>query len=198
MLQVSDLAFLDWGPLSFSVDAGECLGLSGASGSGKSLLLRAIADIDPHRGRVSLDGVASTDVEGPEWRHRVGMLPAESRWWFDTVRPHFPDKTDRELFAKLGFADAEVLDWPVRRLSVGERQRLALARLLAHSPRALLLDEPTANLDAESVRLAEDLIGDYRTTHLAPVLWVAHDAGQLARVARRRLRMLDKELREAA
>lgn len=197
MLQISQLRFLDWGPLSFSVERGECLGLSGESGSGKSLLLRAMADLDPHEGGVSLDGVAAGDVSGPEWRKRVGMLPAESRWWSDRVRPHFPDGFGGEVFRELGFEGEGVLDWEVRRLSVGERQRLALARLLSREPEALLLDEPTANLDAKSGGLVEAVVAAYRESRDAPVVWVAHDEGQLGRVAGRRSRLVEKKLEAA-
>ncbi len=56
-LRVDQLVSYSLGPVSFSLDEGECMGLSRPSGSGKTLLLRAIADLDPHAGEVSLDGV---------------------------------------------------------------------------------------------------------------------------------------------
>ena len=195
MLHVRELEFLDWGPLSFSVAAGECLGLSGDSGSGKSLLLRAVADLDPHGGEVSLAERSCSAMPASEWRRHVGMLPAESRWWFDTVRPHFPEQATVE-FGEFGFEGGDVLEWEVRRLSVGERQRLALARLLAHGPEALLLDEPTANLDPRSTELVEGVVSRYREANSAPVVWVAHDATQLERVATRRLVLKNKRLEE--
>jgi ABC-type iron transport system FetAB ATPase subunit len=195
-LQVSELTFLDWEAASFVVAAGECVGLAGESGSGKSLLLRGIADLDPHGGDAVLGGDRCSEMPPAVWRKRVGMLASESRWWFDEVRPHFPEEVDAELFEGLGFSGDEVLDWEVRRLSAGERQRLALARLLARRPEALLLDEPTANLDARSAEMVEALIEGYRQQHGAPVLWVGHSAEQLRRVADRGLRMADKRLRE--
>lgn len=195
-LRVHGLRFLDWEAMSFVVAAGECVGLSGDSGSGKSLLLRGLADLDPHAGEVSLGGARCSEMAAPEWRRRVGMLAAESRWWFDGVRAHFPEGVDAGLFEALGFAGGEVLDWEVRRLSAGERQRLALARLLARRPEALLLDEPTANLDERSAGLVEALIASYREEHGAPVLWVGHSGEQLRRVAGRRLHIADKRLHE--
>lgn len=177
------------GPCTLALAPGECVCLSGPSGAGKTLLLRAIADLDPHDGEVNLNGESCTDMRAPQWRRRVGLLPAESAWWHDTVGPHFPNR-DLQLLQQLGFS-AEVLGWQVRRLSSGERQRLALARLLANRPEVLLLDEPTASLDPANVTRAEQLIADYRREHNATVLWVSHDPQQIARVCDRQLRLQD-------
>jgi putative ABC transport system ATP-binding protein len=197
VLQVEKLCFLDWGPLSFSVDSGECLGLSGESGSGKSLLLRAIADLDEQGGEVLLDGENCVDQPGAVWRGRVAMLAAESRWWFDSVRPHFPDGADESVLSALGFSGGEVMDWEVARLSAGEKQRLALARLLVREPRVLLLDEPTANLDSRSIGFVEEVVAIYREKQKVPVVWVGHNEEQLRRVANDVLRMQGKQLEEA-
>ncbi len=97
----------------------------------------------------------------------------------------------------LGF-DESVFDWQVSRCSSGEKQRLALLRLLENQPQVLLLDEPTASLDPESVERVESLIKTYRERNASPVLWVSHDAGQLARVADRQLRLEHKQLRVLA
>ncbi len=181
MLEIRDVRRLHLGPISFGIDAGECVSLQGPSGSGKSLLLRAIADLDPHEGAVLLDGVAQDEMAGPVWRRRVGYLPAESGWWARTVGEHFDGEVD---FGAMRFG-ADVLDWEVRRLSTGERQRLALLRLLANAPEALLLDEPTANLDAAATEAVEAMVQQYRTQRGAPVLWVAHEGWQRRRVASR-------------
>jgi ABC-type iron transport system FetAB ATPase subunit len=175
------------GPIRLEVAAGECLALSGPSGSGKSLLLRAIADLDPHEGGLYLDGTSYRELSGPEWRRRLGLLPAESHWWEDRVGAHFA-QPDAHLLELLGFGP-ECLDWQVSRLSSGERQRLGLARLLAQSPRVLLLDEPTANLDAPNARRVETCVDDYRRSHQAAVLWVSHDPEQRRRMASRELRL---------
>ena len=77
-------------------------------------------------------------------------------------------------------------DWPIARLSTGERLRLAVVRALIIRPKVLLLDEPTAALDAASVAAVESLLADRIRAGLA-VLWVTHDAGQGRRIARRQL-----------
>ena len=166
---------------------GECVTVSGPSGVGKTLLLRALADLDPHPGRVALDGVDANAMPPAQWRRRVGLLLAESPWWHERVGEHFPaaEGADLQLQA-LGFGP-EVLDWNITRLSSGERQRLALLRLLALRPRALMLDEPTANLDPENTARVEQLVQDYRVAGQVPVLWVSHDAAQRERVADRQL-----------
>jgi ABC-type iron transport system FetAB ATPase subunit len=195
-LTIAALRFQERGPIDLVIEDGECVCVSGPSGAGKTLLLRAVADLDPHEGQVLLDGVACDTTDAPTWRRRVGMLPAESQWWHDTVGPHF-SSTDLAHFGALGF-DADVLRWHVSRLSTGERQRLALLRLLTNSSKALLLDEPTASLDAENVRRVEGLIAEYRSETGSPVLWVSHDPEQERRVADRRTRLHDGQLAEVS
>jgi ABC-type iron transport system FetAB ATPase subunit len=183
------------GPCELVLAAGECVCLSGPSGAGKTLLLRAIADLDPHDGEVKLNGESCATLRAPQWRRRVGLLPAESAWWHDTVGPHFREP-DSALLQKLGFS-SEALAWEVRRLSTGERQRLALARLLANEPQVLLLDEPTASLDPANVGKVEQVIDEYRREHGAAVLWVSHDPQQIARVSDRQLRLQDGRVEAA-
>jgi ABC-type iron transport system FetAB ATPase subunit len=181
------LCYQGRGPIDLAVEVGECVALSGPSASGKTLMLRAIADLDPHEGRVLLDGVECATVDGPTWRRRVGLLRSESHWWRDTVREHFAIEMP-EWLTRLGL-EREVLDWPVSRLSSGERQRLAVLRLLGNRPEALLLDEPTANLDPENSERVEALIAEYRRETGAAVLWVTHGTDQAERVAVRRFRL---------
>lgn len=191
-LRVIELANARIGPLSIDIRAGECVCLSGPSGSGKSTLLRAIADLEMHDGRVLLDNTEYTSFRGSEWRRRVGMLPAESAWWYDRVGEHF-EVVDEQALAQLGF-DPDIVERKVARLSTGERQRLALLRLLAGRPRALLLDEPTASLDPKNTRRAEQLLAQYRQVERAPVLWVSHDPRQMKRVCKRRLHLRTGQL----
>lgn len=181
MLEIRDLSTAVIGPLSLCVAPGQCVAISGASGSGKSLLLRAIADLDPWQGEILLEGVAAHAMPAARWRHQVQLLPAEPQWWAGTVAEHFPSATDVDP-SRLGFG-SQVWQWSVQRLSSGEKQRLALLRALARQPRVLLLDEPTANLDQANADRVESLVADYRNEHQAMVVWVSHAGEQRVRVA---------------
>ena len=186
LLQVRDLQTRVLKPASFSLAAGECIAVRGPSGAGKTLLLRAIADLDPNQGLVRLEGRDRSTMLGPEWRRVVGYVPAEPGWWAETVGEHFGDWTAATaVLAKLGFP-AEAKSWPIARLSTGERLRVALVRALIVGPKVLLLDEPTAALDLASVAVVETLLADRIRAGLA-VLLVTHDAGQARRIARRQL-----------
>jgi len=173
-----------------------CCSLSGPSGSGKTLLLRAIADLDPTDGEVWLNEEARSQLSGPAWRRRVIYLAAASPWWAPRVGAHAADWNSADL-AALGF-DPEVLDWEIQRLSSGERQRLALARALAHGPQALLLDEPTANLDQHNTERVEQLLAGWRRHSRGCVLWVSHDPAQRARVADQQVLVRDGILEHTA
>lgn len=194
-LHADGLAYHTLGPFDLQLAAGECVALSGPSGAGKSLLLRALADLIPHRGEVRLDGVPSRHIPAPRWRCAVTLLPAESRWWAPTVGEHFPASPLSEHFEALGFG-AEVMGWEAPRLSSGERQRLALLRVLALHPKVLLLDEPTANLDAANVRNSEALLRGYAEQSGAAMLWVSHDHAQIARVAARHMVLREGALQQ--
>ena len=195
-LRIEQLATKLVGPISFDIAAGECLALMGASGAGKSLLLRAIVDLDPSTGNITFGVRARADMPASAWRKRVALVPAESGWWADRVRDHFPPNLDAtKLLAKLGLGDA--LEWDVARLSSGERQRLAIARALCRKPQVLLLDEPTASLDEHAIALVEDLIRGCCGEGMA-VLWVTHDGRQAERMAKRVLRMSDGRIEQLA
>lgn len=150
----------------------------GPSGSGKSLLLRAVADLDLNEGEVWLGRLRRSAVAAHHWRRRVGLLPAESHWWEDRVGAH-QEAWPEAVLETLGFG-SDVLGWSVSRLSTGEKQRLALARLLANRPAALLLDEPVANLDAANAERVVKVIDEYQQRHRIPVLWVSHGSENAA------------------
>ncbi len=191
-LAIKDIWASALGPISLTVGAGECLCLSGPSGSGKSRLLRAIADLDLHQGEVRLNGSAREDFPASKWRRIVGLLPPETHWWQDCVGAHL-GSFDSRLLAALGL-DERLLTDPVARLSSGERQRCGLLRLLSNRPHVLLLDEPTANLDAVNTKRVERVLHAYRTTNATPMLWVTHDTQQIRRVANRHFQMREGQL----
>jgi ABC-type iron transport system FetAB ATPase subunit len=188
MLSVRDLASAVLGPVSLEVAAGECVAVRGASGAGKSLLLRAIADLDPNEGDVALNGVTRNDMPAHAWRRQVALVPAESGWWADIVGEHFiAAPPDMGLLEALGLA-AEALDWTVARLSSGEKHRLAILRALSLRPKALLLDEPSASLDETSTERLEAVLQEQSAQGI-PVLLVTHDAAQAGRLGARVITM---------
>jgi ABC-type iron transport system FetAB ATPase subunit len=183
------------GPFSLSLDAGECLAISGPSGSGKSLLLRMICELDPCSGAAALDGVPRASISAPAWRAKVVYQPAEAAWWAPTAAAHFkPEQMARvhALLPQLKLS-ATLLDSEVQRLSTGERQRMALVRSLACAPRVLLLDEPTAALDPEATTAVEQLLRAELAAGLALIL-VTHSEAQAQMLGRRRMRMVDRRL----
>lgn len=188
MLRLAQLVTRHVGPLSLNVERGECVCIQGVSGSGKTLLLRAIADLDPHQGEIYLDEQACSAQAAARWRAAVTLLMAESQWWSERIGDHFPVGIEADWLTRLALPP-EALDWSVARCSTGERQRLALLRALMGRPTVLLLDEPTGNLDEQSTRLVEELLDDYRQNRPAALLWISHDDRQAARVAERRYRL---------
>jgi ABC-type multidrug transport system ATPase subunit len=195
MLQTTSLHRLHVGPIDLTVDAGTCVSISGKSGTGKSVLLRMIADLDPHEGDAALGGKSCAGMPAAQWRRHVGYLAAESGWWDTHVRAHFAPGIDfGALLPSLGIA-ADAANWPVARLSTGERQRLALLRALTPDTRVLLLDEPTSALDASSTALVEALLHRQLDQGMT-ILLVTHSPAQADRLASRHLDMQDGRLVE--
>ena len=179
------------GPYTFDVTGGKCTVLSGASGSGKSLLLRMIADLDPSDGDVRIGSTPREALSGPAWRREVTYVAAESGWWADDVRSHFdepcpadtPNPADprlARLARQLGLRD-DILAARVSHLSTGERQRLALLRAIVRRPRFLLLDEPTSALDHDTTLAVEAVLREVMTEGVG-LLVVSHNTEQAARL----------------
>ena len=192
LLRIENLQGDHFGPVSLNVNTHECVALHGPSGSGKSQFLRAITDLDPNQGTIRLNGTPRGEYPPTEWRKRVGLLPAESRWWTDRVGDHFGEPVDDGLTA-LGL-DEKIMQWQVSRLSSGERHRLALLRLLANRPHILLLDEPTANLDPRNTRRVEELVKDYIHRNQGGAVWVSHDFVQIENLADKLMRFENGQL----
>lgn len=194
MLRVETLRLAPLPSLTFQVADGECLTVEGASGSGKTRLLRAIADLDPVEGLIFLDGAERGEVTGPRWRAQVRYVAAEPGWWSDTPRGTFPrdavdtERVERQL-ANVGLT-REHLDRDIGHLSTGERARLGFVRALQGEPKVLLLDEPTAALDPASAALVEEQIR-FQLYAGRIVILATHDVGLSQRVSHTRL-MLPK------
>jgi ABC-type iron transport system FetAB ATPase subunit len=194
-LKIVDLKSALAGPFSLEVPAGTALAISGASGAGKSLFLRMIADLDPTTGEVFLDGAARSSLSAHAWRRKVPYVAAESGWWARDVKDHFAaDQLEcaRALAERLGVGAAP-FDGPADRLSTGERQRVALVRALILDAPALLLDEPTGPLDPDSTARVEAMLNE-RLAAGAAIILVTHDPKQGTRLNARRLRMADRRL----
>ena len=192
-LRIEGLGRLGFGPFALALADGECVAVTGRSGSGKSLLLRMIVDLDPHVGEAWCAGARRSAVPAPLWRRRVSYVAAQSGWWSATVADHFAMREAAAALAlRLGLA-AAILDAPVERLSTGEKQRLALVRALVQRPLVLLLDEPTASLDGESTSLVEAVLHGELSRGTA-ILLVTHDPQQAVRLAGRHLRMSERQL----
>ena len=186
MLKIHALHNQIFKPLDLEVKSGECVVIRGKSGCGKTVFFRAIADLDPNTGNVSLDGQNRADMPAWQWRALVRFIPAESGWWDDEVAAHFPPESEAQIKPLLADLDLppDCLGWKVSRLSTGERQRLAIARALVSKPKALLLDEPTAALDPASTKRVENLLQRLLKTGVAMIM-VTHDDDQQKRIATR-------------
>jgi ABC-type iron transport system FetAB ATPase subunit len=196
-LQVRQLQSPLAGPYSFELAAGECITISGPSGSGKSLLLRMLCDLDPNTGEILLDGAARSGMSAPAWRSQVVYQPAEPAWWLPTAGAHFkPGQIPRmqQLLPQLTLSPS-LLDSEVSRLSTGERQRMALIRSLACNPKVLLLDEPTAALDPEAVAATEALLHKEVANGLSLIL-VTHSQTQARSLGHRHLTLRERVLSE--
>jgi ABC-type iron transport system FetAB ATPase subunit len=183
------------GPFDLELAGGECLAITGPSGSGKSLCLRMIADLDLNDGDVFLDGANRRTFAAPAWRRKVLYSAAEPGWWHERVGDHFRGESlafVRAMLPRLGLPQG-LFDSQVVQLSTGERQRMALVRALAlHSP-VLLLDEPTGALDQDSTARVEEVLRERLASGVA-ILMVTHSTEQATRLAHRHLRMENRHL----
>lgn len=197
LLTLDSLSSARLEPVSLECRPGECHAILGPSGSGKSVLLRLIADLDPGEGSAALRGVPRSRMSGPQWRRQVVYCQAEAGWWHERAGEHFADRDAAiAVMNRLGLA-ADKLDAMVHELSTGERQRLGLIRALLLRPAVLLLDEPTAALDAQATAQVEQEMRSCMQAGCA-VLLVTHSAEQARRMATHFWRMEHGRLERAA
>lgn len=161
---------------SFSIEPGQLAALVGPSGAGKTTMTYLIPRLyDPSEGRITLDGHDLRDLTLKSLSEHIGMVTQETYLFHDTIRTNLQyakiDATQEELEAACkaanihdfiaGLSDGydTVVGERGYRLSGGEKQRIAIARVILKNPRLLVLDEATSNLDSQSEALIQDALG---------------------------------------
>ncbi|XP_076939688.1 ABC transporter I family member 17-like [Bidens hawaiensis] len=189
----SDKGVLILQNVNLDIPRGKIMGIIGPSGSGKSTLLRALNRLwEPPSGTVFLDGKDITGVDVLELRRKVGMLFQLPVLFEGTVAdnirygPQLKGKKlrDEQVYELLTFADLDssFFNKPGSELSVGQAQRVALARTLANEPEVLLLDEPTSALDPISMQNIEDVLVKLKSKGMT-IAMVSHSIKQIQRIA---------------
>ncbi len=187
--------------LSLRIDPGEFVAITGASGAGKTTLLRLLMGFAvPTSGSITVAGINLGDIDSRSWLDQVSYLPQDPFFLASSVRSNLrladPGANEEVMWNALersgiaGFIETlpAGIDSPVgergKLLSAGQRRRLAVARTLLRGSPLVLLDEPTANVDAETKEiLGNALAGIARTSTVVAVL---HDR-EFARLADRRI-----------
>ncbi|XP_044979753.1 protein STAR1-like isoform X2 [Hordeum vulgare subsp. vulgare] len=176
------------------VPRGVVMGVIGPSGSGKSTLLRALNRLwEPAPGAVALDGADIRGLDVLALRRRVGMLFQLPAMFHGTVAdnvrygPRLRGETlsDAQVKELLSMSDLDhgLASRPASELSVGQAQRVALARTLANGPEVLLLDEPTSALDPISTQNIEEAIVRLKKERGLTTVIVSHSVRQIQRIA---------------
>lgn len=187
-LQLGGTKILD--TVSFRVEAGALHCLVGPNGGGKTSLVRALLGQMPHSGEIRLEGDVTGPLgyvpQSPDFDRNVPMTVHDVMALIGQRRPAFLGltrtaraATDAAL-ARMGVAGKGRA--PFGGLSGGERQRVLLAQALHPAPWLLVLDEPTAGIDAPGVRLVEELVLELNARGVT-ILWINHDLEQVRRLA---------------
>lgn len=195
-LQVEDLELVRGGrtvlsSVSAAFARASVTAVVGPSGSGKTSLLRCLNRLEePSRGRVLLDGEDVRSLEPTELRKRIGMIFQTPILLEGGVRANLTyglhDVSKEDLISSLEQAGlpASFLDRESSALSIGQAQRVSIARALVREPEVLLMDEPTSALDKDAAARIESLITDLAARDLTIVL-VTHNLAQARRTAER-------------
>jgi ATP-binding cassette subfamily B protein len=175
--------------LNLTLAAGKSVAVVGGSGAGKSTLTKLLFRLyDPQQGQVSIDGQNIRDVPQNELRQQLGIVPQDTVLFNDTLANNLryarPDASDQELVAVIRMAQLEHLVEALGdgletlvgerglKLSGGEKQRVAIARMLLKRPRIMIFDEATSSLDSETERNIMQAIRSVSRGHTT--LMIAH------------------------
>ena len=170
---------------------GRITAVVGPSGAGKSTLLRAINRlIEPSSGEVYLDGEPTSGLDPLDLRRRIGMVFQIPALFGGSVeeavlygaRLSGKGADPRRLLEMVGLG-ASLAERDPQALSVGQQQRVSIARSLALEPEALLLDEPTSALDEAARSRIERLVTDLNDRLGLTMVFVTHDLSQVERIA---------------
>ncbi|WP_071518782.1 ATP-binding cassette domain-containing protein [Geitlerinema sp. PCC 9228] len=191
-----------WRGLHFELPAGCQLGLVGETGTGKSLLLRSLAGLDPiQEGTIWFRDVPQSQWSMPAYRAGVVYLQQQPALLEGTVEENFQAVYRLKVHRSQNYRRDRILPWlerlerdrtflerSVMHLSGGERQLVALVRALQIQPQILLLDEPTAALDGETAQKVEAAIASWlQGESNRACIWTSHDREQIHRVTDQRL-----------
>lgn len=179
------------GGVDATIREGLITAVVGPSGAGKSTLLRTINRlIEPSAGEIYLNGIPTSALDPLDLRRRVGMVFQLPALFGETVEEailYGPRLCGREADARglleMVGLEASLCGRAPGALSVGQQQRVSVARALALDPEVLLMDEPTSALDEKARRRMEELIGELNRKTGLTLLLVSHDLGQVERLA---------------
>ena len=185
--------------VSFAVQAGEVFSVVGPSGAGKSTLLRTINRlVESTAGNIFLDGAPIEQINPLELRRRIGMVFQLPALFGDTVEDsvlygvRLAGKcADVERLLGLAGLAPSLASRNPQSLSVGQQQRVSIARALALEPEVLLMDEPTSALDQVARQRIEDLIGQLNKELGLTIVVVSHALDQVERIADRVVLLID-------
>jgi ABC-type methionine transport system ATPase subunit len=185
--------------VTFAVQAGEVFSVVGPSGAGKSTLLRTINRlVESTAGNIFLDGAPIEEINPLELRRRIGMVFQLPALFGDTVEDsvlygvRLAGKcADVEHLLGLAGLAPSLASRNPQSLSVGQQQRVSIARALALEPEVLLMDEPTSALDQVARQRIEDLIGQLNKELGLTIVVVSHALDQVERIADRVVLLID-------
>ncbi|MGN8079244.1 metal ABC transporter ATP-binding protein [Variovorax sp. 22077] len=187
-LQLGGTRILD--EVNFRVEAGALHCLVGPNGGGKTSLVRALLGQMPHTGSIRLEGETTQPLgyvpQLPDFDRNVPMTVNDLMALLCQRKPAFlaspraAKAAAAAALARTGVADKG--STPFGNLSGGERQRVLLAQALNPPPRLLVLDEPTAGIDAPGIQVVEELVQQLHADGVT-ILWINHDLAQVRRLA---------------